>query len=170
MTADVEIKYGSGAQGDDSIYTIIMKAESAETFKAAAKDEKVARERGEKLVSAIINFCKLNSGKHGYIVEVNRYMDGKLHNGPDGQDAMACYDKKDGHLTQARSFIANSAVNKPNGDPAYRDFDATGKIVSASKASGDNLVKLTKEQLDVLNAAEEVERGFKASGLRVIRP
>jgi len=160
MSQQIEIPCGTGPEA----YKVVVTGDSLETFQAASGDEQVKGKQDEALVAAILAVAKgsvslverfkdgkLNDGPNGEaaglgfdesgtLFYANRYKDGKLNDGPNGEAAQQGF-YDSGTLGYANRFKDGKLNDGPNGEPAMQEFNGSGTLDKAARFKEGKLVK-----------------------------
>ncbi|MCE9506931.1 MAG: hypothetical protein K8R48_01250 [Alphaproteobacteria bacterium] len=135
MAEQLSIRY----KKDGAALTVVLSGESAEFFRRAALQPDLQDKDGEDLVAALL------AQAQGAISWVERYKNGQLNDGPNGEAAQQMFSKS-GNI-EFKGYFANGRNNDAaNGEPAVQIFDDRSWLTRAEHYKNGEKTKTWSEQ------------------------
>jgi hypothetical protein len=135
MAGQLNIRY----KKDGATFTVMLAAESSDIFMRASQQPDIQDKEGEAFVTALLAYAQ------GTISWVERYRNGQLNDGPNGEPAQQMFDK--GGKVTLKEYFANGRPNdSANGEPAVQIFDDRGWLTRAEHYKNGEKIKTWSEQ------------------------
>jgi hypothetical protein len=135
MAEQLNIRY----KKDGATFTVVLSAESSEFFRQAAQQPDLQDKDGEDLVAGLL------AQAQGAVSWVERYRNGQINDGPNGEAAQQMFGK--GGNIEFKGYFTNNLLNdSANGEPAVQIFDDRGWLTRAEHYKNGKKTKTWSEQ------------------------